>query len=101
VSPFPLQTGCQGVQPPLCAVTLVQHPPPARQWLLTQGSSVAKQKMQMLSPIMLVGEAFPREAPLAHPSDKWAATPCYWEIHLLVPGLLPLWGAPLCWAWAL
>jgi hypothetical protein len=55
----------------------------------------------MLSPIMLVGEAFPREAPLAHPSDKWAATPCYWEIHLLVPGLLPLWGAPLCWAWAL
>lgn len=37
----------------------------------------------MISPIRLDGEAFPGEAPLGHPGDKWTVTPYYWEIHLL------------------
>lgn len=35
-------------------------------------AALAKWEMQMLSPIRLVGEAFPEEASLGHPGDKWA-----------------------------
>ena len=36
-------------------------------------------------------------APLGYPGDKWARTPCHWEIHLRgLGGLQPLWGRPFC-----